>query len=182
MLVGIDQRRQRDRAFDRRIEPDAQFAHEVEVRPEARRDDEFVDDDLTAEQPERGGHDEARAVGDEMRNAKFAFHLIRPAAPTAKAAPSSPRATSLSFAPPPKALAGSLPRNSQIGWVSGACSASFKIGQRTDRGMSRSQHRDRLAGIARAVFAEHVRHAVSDPVRGLCLANGGKAIGARRVR
>ena len=63
--------------------------------------------------------------------------LIRPAVTNAaKAAPSSPRATSLSFAPPPKALAGSLPRNSQIGRVLRRLFGELcQIGQRADRGM-----------------------------------------------
>src|ERR1700687_4104470 len=40
-----------------------------------------------------------------------------------KCAPSSPRATSLSLSPPPKAFAGSLPRRSQTTMVPGACRA-----------------------------------------------------------
>ena len=75
MLVGIDQRRQRDRAFDRRIEPDAQLAREIQIRPKTRRDDEFVGDDPTGRAAGEGAHDETRAVGDEMRNAKAALHL-----------------------------------------------------------------------------------------------------------
>ena len=47
--------------------------------------------------------------------------------------------------------------------------------------MSGAQHGDGLAGIARAVAAQHVGHAVGDPVRGLRLADGGQAIGARRI-
>ena len=48
VLVRIDQRRQRHRAFDRGIKLDAKLAHEVQVRPETGRHDQFVDDDLAA--------------------------------------------------------------------------------------------------------------------------------------
>ena len=56
-----------------------------------------------------------------------------------------------------------------------------EIDEGADRRMSGAQHRDGLAGIARAVLAEHVRHPVGDPAGGLRLADGGEAVGAGRI-
>src|SRR5579872_3918409 len=47
--------------------------------------------------------------------------------------------------------------------------------------MSRAQHGDGFSGIARAVFPQHVRHAVENPACGLRLANGAKAVGSSRI-
>src|SRR5260370_41719413 len=75
VFVRIDQRRQRHRAFDRRIEPDAQLAQEIEVRPKPGHYDQLVDDDVTAAATSAGADGEARAVEGEIRNAKFALHF-----------------------------------------------------------------------------------------------------------
>src|ERR1700704_6820748 len=47
--------------------------------------------------------------------------------------------------------------------------------------MSRAQHRDGLAGIARAVSPQHVRHPVGNPVRRLLFADGAETVGAGRI-
>ena len=57
-----------------------------------------------------------------------------------------------------------------------------EIGQRADRRMAGAEHGDGLAGIARAILAQHIRHAVGDPVRRLRLADGAQAVGACRIR
>jgi len=44
----IDQRRQRHGTFDRRVKLNAKFAHEIQVRPEARCNNQFVDDNMTS--------------------------------------------------------------------------------------------------------------------------------------
>ena len=56
-----------------------------------------------------------------------------------------------------------------------------EIGQRADRRMAGAEHRDGLAGVARAVLAQYIRHAIGDPVRRLRLADGAQAVGARRI-
>ena len=56
-----------------------------------------------------------------------------------------------------------------------------EIDEGTDRRMAGAQHRDGLAGIARAVLAEHVRHPVGDLLSGLRLADGAQAVGAGRI-
>ncbi len=56
-----------------------------------------------------------------------------------------------------------------------------EIGEGAYGRMSRAQHRHRLAGIARAVFSQHVRHPVGDPAGGLGLADRAQSIGAGRI-
>src|SRR6185437_5901495 len=51
-----------------------------------------------------------------------------------------------------------------------------------DRRMSGAEHGDDLSGVAGAVTAEHIRHAVSDPLRGFALADRRQSIGAGRIR
>jgi hypothetical protein len=57
-----------------------------------------------------------------------------------------------------------------------------QIGQRADRGMPGTQHGHGLAGIAGALLTQYVGHPIGDPVGGLCLADRGEAIRARRIR
>ena len=45
MLVGVDQRRQRPRALQRRVQVQAQLGEEGQVRPQAGRHHELVGDD-----------------------------------------------------------------------------------------------------------------------------------------
>jgi hypothetical protein len=48
MLVGIDQRRECRRTFDRRIEPDTQLAQIANVGPKAGRNNQFIRNDVPA--------------------------------------------------------------------------------------------------------------------------------------
>ena len=184
MFVRIDQRRQRDRALDGRVEPDAQFAHEIQLGAKTRGHDEFVDDDLAAATGRARADDEARAVGGELRNPEFAFHLDsscghqcgKRRAKLAAGGKLVVRATAKGF----RGIVASQ-QPDRLG-LRRLFREFRQIGQRADRGMSGAEHRDGLAGIARAVFSQHVGHSVGDPVRGLRLANGGEAIRARRVR
>ena len=74
VFVRVDQWRQRNRALDRGIEPDAEFADEIQIGAEAGRHDQFVDDHLTSATTVAGPDEEARAVGGQMRDTEFAFH------------------------------------------------------------------------------------------------------------
>jgi hypothetical protein len=48
MFVRINEWRKRDRRFDHRVQPKAQFRQKSEIRPETRSDDQFVHDDVPA--------------------------------------------------------------------------------------------------------------------------------------
>ena len=183
MFVRIDQRRQRHRAFQRRIKLDAKFAHEIEIRPEASSDDELVCDHLTAATGGAGADREATAVGGEMRHAEFALYpdlaggdqcgerrAQFAAGGELVVCPAAERLGRIVAAQQPDRL-GLRRLRRELG----------EIGEGANRGMSRAQHRDGFAGIARAVFSEHVGHPVGDPVRRLRFADGVEAVGAGRV-
>ncbi len=53
-----------------------------------------------------------------------------------------------------------------------------EIGEGADGRVSRAQHRDGFAGIAPAVFSQHIRHPVGNVVRRLLFAKGAQPVGA----
>ena len=165
MLVGIDQRRQRDRrtrSRDRAAGAVRAGNERSGRKPVATTSSSTMT--LRAPQQARGRRSRGAPSAMRCETRNPVSTLILPAATSAaKCAPSSPRAASLSLAPPPNALAGSLPRSSQIGLRARRFVRKLhEIDQRADRGMAGAEHRDGLAGVAGTVAAEHVRHAVGD--------------------
>jgi hypothetical protein len=56
-----------------------------------------------------------------------------------------------------------------------------EIGEGADGRVSRAEHRDGFAGIARAVFSQHIRHPVGNIVHRLLFAEGAEPVGAGRI-
>ena len=96
MEVRIDQRRQRRRRLDSRIELDAQLAQERQVRPEAGRDDDAVDVELERLAAQHALRPERRQLFGAMRStAKGVSMLSLPSSIACLAArPSAPRSGS----------------------------------------------------------------------------------------
>jgi hypothetical protein len=75
VLVRIDQRRQRDRRLDRRIEPQAHFAQERKVRTEAGRDHQFIREDVPRATAGAGGRPQLFPVQFDRSDWKAGFDL-----------------------------------------------------------------------------------------------------------
>ena len=102
----------------------------------------------------------------------------------ANCAPSSPRATSLSLAPPPNAFVGSPPRRIQNQLLVSGISAARRVRSIRVPIADRPTPSSRQAptGIASTVPSEHIRHAIGDFCAGILFTDRGKAVRACGVR
>ena len=156
MQIGVDQRRERHRAFHGRIDFDAQLAQEIELRPKAGRHDQFIDDNLPCRVVR--ADDEARAIDPDMGDAELAFDpdLAFGNKASERGAQCTAR-DQLVVGAAAKRLGGIVaaqqPQRPRVRFLLGELS---KVDQGADGRMSRAEYGNRPAGISRPIPAEHV--------------------------
>jgi hypothetical protein len=183
VLVGINQRRQGNGAFDRGIKLDAQFAQQAKLRTKSRCHDQFIGDDVPPAACRSGAKAEPAAVPAEVAEPEFSLDC--------NLSGGDPGGEGLAqFAARGKLVVGAAAERF-CGIVAaqqpdrlrarGLFGEAGEVDQRSDRGMSRAENRDRLARIARPVVAEHIGHAVGDVACHLCFAGRAQAVGSGRI-
>jgi hypothetical protein len=184
VFVRVDQRRERDGRFDGGIETQANFAQHRQIRTEAGRDDELVNQDMTSATSDSGRNAQLAVDRGDRCDGKTGLDLHLPRGNergevNSEFAAGHQLVVGAAAEGPCRIIAAQQPDHARTRCLLSKCR---QVDQRADGRVPCPKHGDGLADKACAILSKNIRHAVGNLRLRFALADGRKPICACRVR